>query len=112
MDWLKKAPASVVVALIAVCGVLCVSVLTAFVILSIRGIDTTDLRQWIQTIGVTIILPLLGVNTVTGIIAAKSSSNAEDQTNGLHTAQMVKIANDAASKAVARALRGDRDNLA
>lgn len=92
MDWLKKAPTAVVVTVVIVCGVVSLAVLGAYVYLTVNGQDTTDLRQWIQTIGVTFILPLLGVTTVASVSAAKSASAAEDQTNGIHAAKDVQIA--------------------
>ncbi len=82
MRFLGKAPTAVVVTVIIVCGILALGTLAAFVTLSLNGIDTTDLRQWIQTVGITIILPLLGINTVASVAGAKSASAAEDQTNG------------------------------
>lgn len=92
MDWLRKAPTSVVVTVVVVCGVLGLGVLAAFVTLSINDVDTTELRQWIQTIGITVILPLLGVNTLASVVGAKSSSNAEDNTNGIHEQKDAQIA--------------------
>lgn len=92
MDWLRKAPTAVVVTVVIVCGMLGLGVLAAFVLLSINGTDTTELRQWIQTIGITVILPLLGVNTLASVVGARSSSNAEDNTNGIHAAKDAKIA--------------------
>lgn len=81
MDWLKKAPTTVVIAVVVVCGVITLGVLGAFVLLSLQGVDTTDLRQWIQTLGITVILPLLGINTIASVASAKSSSATEDQAN-------------------------------
>lgn len=92
VEWLRKAPTSVVIAVIVVCGIISVSVLGAFVVLSINGVDTSDLRQWIQTIGITVVLPLLGVNTLTGLVSAKSASRAEDQTNGQLTQLVADVA--------------------
>lgn len=92
MDWLRKAPTAVVVTVIVVCGVMALGVLGAFVLLSINGVDTTELRQWVQTIGITVILPLLGINTMASVVGARSSSNAEDNTNGINTAKDAKIA--------------------
>lgn len=92
MDWLRKAPTAVVVTIIAVCGLLAAGVLAAFVVLSLNGVDTTGLQNWIQVIGITIVLPLLGINTVASISGAKSASAAEDQTNGIHAAKDRQIA--------------------
>lgn len=92
MDWLKKAPTALVVAVFCLCGVLALGVLGAYVVLSINGIDTSDFRQWVQTIGILVVGPLLGVNTVAAVSGAKSASNAEDNTNGRLTARDERIA--------------------
>lgn len=82
MDWLRKAPTAVTVAVVIVCGFVACGVLASFVVLQLNGQDTTDLRQWIQTVGTAVILPLLGINTIASVQSARSASNAEDQTNG------------------------------
>lgn len=92
MAWLRKAPTAVVVTVIIMCGVIALGVLGAFVALSLAGQDTTDLRQWVQTIGVTILVPLLGINTIASVSGANSAAAAEDQTNGIHAAKDVQIA--------------------
>lgn len=78
--------------MIAVCGLLALGVLAAFVVLSLNGVDTADLRQWIQTVGITIVLPLLGINTVASVVSAKSASAAEDHTNGHLAAKDTEVA--------------------
>jgi high-affinity Fe2+/Pb2+ permease len=82
MDWLKKAPTAVTVAVIIVCGVLAAVVIAAFVVLTINGSDTTEFRQWVSTLGQLLVYPLLGTTAVASVAAARSSSRAEDQTNG------------------------------
>lgn len=82
MDWLKKAPTSVKITMIVVCGLLAGGVLAAYVILSLNQVDTTELRQWINTIGQLLVFPLLGTTAVASISAARSASRADDQTNG------------------------------
>ena len=104
MAWLRKAPTAVVVTVIITCGLLALGVLAAFVVLSINGQDTTDFRNWVQTIGVVFILPLLGINTVASVVGAKSASAAEDQTNGIHAAKDRQIAQLTSEL---RAARGD-----
>lgn len=91
-EWLRKAPTAVTVTVIAVTGLLGLGVLAAYVILSANGVDTADFRQWVQTLGILVIGPLVGVNTVTGLVSAKSASRAEDQTNGQLTARDARIA--------------------
>lgn len=82
MEWLKKAPTTVVVTVIVTCGLLVLALLAAFVLLTLQGADTTELRQWIQTLGTLFLFPLLGITTVASVSGARSSSRAEDQTNG------------------------------
>ena len=82
MDWFKKAPTPVVVAVIVVCGVGFLGVLGAYVLLSLQGVDTTEFRQWVNTLGQILIFPFMGVSTIAAVSAAKAASNAEDNTNG------------------------------
>lgn len=106
MEWLRKAPTAVVVTVVVVCGVLGLGVLGAFVTLSVNGVDTTELRQWVQTIGITVILPLLGVNTLASVVGARSSSNAEDNSNGRLESRDKEIAE---LRATVQRLRGGSD---
>lgn len=92
MDWLKKAPTSVTVAVIALCGVLALAVLTVYTVLTLNGDDTAEFRQWVQTIGQLAVYPLLGTTAVASVAAARSSSKAEDQTNGQLQARDAEIA--------------------
>lgn len=98
MDWLKKAPTPVTVAVIVMCGVVAMTVLVTFTYLTATGVDTTEYRQWINTIGQILVFPFLGVTAVASVAAARSSSAAEDQTNGQLTA-----AHNKADAATARA---------
>lgn len=92
MDWLKKAPTSVKITAMIVCGLLAGGALAAYVILSLNGVDTTELRQWINTIGQLLVFPLLGTTAVASISAARSASRADDQTNGQLDAKNAEIA--------------------
>lgn len=92
MDWLKKAPTSVTIAVVAVCGVLAVGVLAAYVVLSVNGVDTTEFRQWVVTVGQLLVYPLLGTTAVASVAAARSASAAEDNSNGQLTERDEKIA--------------------
>lgn len=98
MDWLKKAPTAVTVTVIIMCGVIAVAVLVSFTYLTATGHDTAEFRMWINTIGQILVFPFLGVTAVASVAAARSSSNAEDQTNGQLTA-----AHNKADAATARA---------
>lgn len=86
MKWLSKAPTSVTIAIVAVCGVLATVIVLAYVVLTINGADTSEFRQWVQTLGQLLVYPLLGTSAVASVAAARSSSNAEDNTNGRLTA--------------------------
>lgn len=105
MDWLRKAPTSVTITVIITCGLLAGGVLAAFVVLALNGADTTELRQWINTIGQILVFPLLGTTAVASISAARSSSRADDQTNGQLAARDQKIAS---LEHQIRSLRGGR----
>lgn len=82
VDWLKKAPTAVVVAVVIVCGLVALAVLGSFVALTLAGADTTEFRQWINALGQVLVYPFLGVATLASVQAARSASKAEDQTNG------------------------------
>jgi hypothetical protein len=92
MEWLKKAPKGVTIAVILVCGVLAVAVLAAYVVLSINGVDTTEFRQWVVTVGQLLVYPLLGTTAVASVAAARSASAAEDNSNGRLTERDARIA--------------------
>ncbi len=102
LDWLKKAPTPVVVAVIAVCGFLAAAVLASFVILQLQGVDTTEFRSWIQTLGQILVFPFLGVTAVASVQSARASSRTEDQTNGALTAKTDEIADAAAERVLLR----------
>lgn len=82
MNWFSKAPTSVKITIIVTCGVLAGAVLAVYAVLSLNGADTTELRQWINTIGQILVFPLLGTTAVASISAARSAGRADDQTNG------------------------------
>lgn len=81
-DWLKKAPTSVVVTVIIMCGVVVLATLGTYLALAMSGADTTEFRQWVNTLGQVLVYPFLGVTAVASVSAARSASRAEDQTNG------------------------------
>jgi hypothetical protein len=91
MNWLKKAPTAITVTVIIMCGLVALAVLASFVVLSVTGTDTTEFRQWINTVGQILVFPLLGTTAVASVAAARSSSAAEDQTNGTLTAKDAEI---------------------
>jgi ABC-type Fe3+-siderophore transport system permease subunit len=92
MEWLKKAPATVVVTVLLV-GVLgFLGLLGGFVALTLAGEDTTDYRTFVQMIASLVMLPIGGLGTIAAVSAAKSASRTEDQTNGQLTVRDEKIA--------------------
>lgn len=105
MDWLKKAPTAVAVAMIIMCGVIALGVLAAFVILTLSGEDTSDFRMWINTVGQIVVFPLLGITVVGTAAAAKSAGQAADQTNGHLTEKDAEIERLRAHIASLRKLR-------
>jgi flagellar basal body-associated protein FliL len=92
VDWLKKAPNSIIIVVIIVCGVLVLATLGGYVALLALGVDTAPYRQLIQTVGQILVYPFLGTTAVASIQAARSASKAEDQTNGQLTARDAQIA--------------------
>jgi fructose-specific phosphotransferase system IIC component len=91
MDWLKKAPTAVTVTVIIVCGFIALGLVAAFVVLTLNGADTTEFRRWVNTLGQILVFPLLGTTAVASVAAARSSSKAEDQTNGNLTALQQEV---------------------
>jgi hypothetical protein len=81
-DWLKKAPTGFTIALIIVVGILFLGVIAGYVILSVDGVETLPFTRFIGTLAQLILLPIVGVGTTASIVAAKSASKAEEQTNG------------------------------
>lgn len=91
VEWLKKAPTSVVITLLVVLPLLVLGVLGGFVALSIAGLPTDDYRAFINTLANLLVYPVIGVGTVGSIVAAKSASRAEDNSNGRLTALQQEI---------------------
>ncbi len=87
MGWIKKAPTSVVVTVIIVCGIGTVVMLGGFIALEYAGRPTEDYRAFVNTLFNAVTFLLVGTGTVASISAARSASNAEDQTNGQLTAK-------------------------
>jgi len=75
---LKNAPNSVIWA-VALCFI---GVVGAFVALSIAGADTADFRAFLNTVMNLVTVILSGGALLAAGAAAKSSANAEEQTNG------------------------------
>lgn len=89
MQWLKKAPTAVIVCFFVLTTLVSIAVLGSYVALSIYGDaqDLADFRQWVQTIGISVAVPLLGANTVATWAGGRAASNAEDNTTGVALAE-------------------------
>ncbi len=82
MDWLRKAPTPVTITVIISCFGFATVLVAAFVWLESTGADTAEFRQWVNTLGTLLGFPLIGTAAVASISSARSSSRAEEQTNG------------------------------
>jgi hypothetical protein len=103
-DVVKNAPN----ALIYTVGMCFVAVVAAFTILSSTGGNTSDLRAFLVPI-VSVLSAMFSAGAlITSGAAAKSSANAEKQTNGIADAERHDIATRAAKEAI-RSLATDPD---
>lgn len=100
MKWISKVPTPVLIAVIIVGGLLVLALIGGFVGLTMVGADTTDYRSFVNTLANLIMLPLMGLGTTAAVSAARSASNAEDNTNGKHTAELDDVARRAAAAAI------------
>jgi hypothetical protein len=92
MGWIRKAPTAVLVAGVIVGGLLPLGALAGFVVLEVNGASTTDYRAFLNLLMNSAILALSALGAAGGVSAARSASNAEDQTNGQLTAKDREIA--------------------
>jgi hypothetical protein len=92
MQWIKKAPTPLVVAIVVVVGVASIAYLAGYVYLTAQGQDTTDYRALLNTSFNYIMLIMGGTATVASVSAARSASNAEDNSNGTLTERDARIA--------------------
>jgi hypothetical protein len=92
MNWIKKAPTSVLIASIGAGVVVSLGFLAGFVVLALNGQDTTEYRGLVN-IAMNAVTVFLGAIAAVGATsAAKSASNAEEQTNGTLTEKDREIA--------------------
>lgn len=91
MDWLKKAPTSLVIAMLLTITVATVAYLGGYVYLAAQGVDTTDYRSLLNSTFNYAGILLGATTTVASVAAAKSSSKTEEQTNGNLTALQTEI---------------------
>lgn len=92
MQWIKKAPTGLVIAVVIVVGVATVAYLAGYVYLTAEGKDTADYRALLNTSFNYVMLLLGGTTAVASVSAARSASNAEEQTNGQLSARDEEIA--------------------
>lgn len=92
MNWIRKAPTALLVTIVIVCGLGMIVTIGGFVLLEYAGRDTTDYRAFMNMIINAVTLAVAGIGAVGGVSAARSASNAEENTNGTLTAKDQKIA--------------------
>ncbi len=92
MNWIRKAPTAVLVASIAAAVIVVLGFLAGFVILTLNDQDTAEYRGLVN-LAMNAVTVLLGAITAVGATsAARSASNAEEQSNGTLTAKDREIA--------------------
>lgn len=100
MKWIGKVPTGVLVTLIIVSGVGVVALLGGFLLLTLNDKPTDEYRAFVNTVANLVTLALSGLAAAGAVSAAKSASNAEDNTNGVLTAKTHEIADAAVSRAL------------
>jgi hypothetical protein len=91
MDWLRKAPTSLVIAMMIMVGVATIAYLGGYVYLSANGIDTTDYRALLNTAFNYAGILFGATTTVASVAAARSSGRTEEQTNGNMSALQAEV---------------------
>lgn len=92
MNWIRKAPTTLLIAIVIVCGIGVITTIGGFVLLEYAGRDTTDYRSFVNLLVNAATLAVGGVGAVGAVSAARSASNAEENTNGTLTAKDQEIA--------------------
>lgn len=105
MDWLKKAPTSLVVTVACFMFAATITYLGGYVYLLANGIDTTDYRGLINTAFNYLGVMLGGTAAVGSVAAARSANRADQQTNG-HLATLAEKIEEQAAEI--ERLRGGR----
>ena len=91
MEWLKKAPTSLKVGVLAIVLLATIAYLGGYVLLALNGVDTTDYRALLNT-GFNYVGILFGATATVGAVsAARSANRTEEQTNGTLTARDARI---------------------
>lgn len=92
MNWIRKAPTSLLITIVIVCGLGFVVTIGGFVALEYAGRDTESFRAFMTMLINAATLAVAGVGAVGGVSAARSASNTEEQTNGTLTAKDDELA--------------------
>lgn len=109
MEWLKKAPTSIVIVVFIMLGTATLAYLGGYVYLTAIGADTTDYRSILNSAFNYAGVLFGGVATVASVAAARSSSQTAEQTNGHLTAKDDQLADKNATIAqLTAALNAER----
>jgi hypothetical protein len=92
MNWIRKAPTAVTVSVVILAGVITLAFLGGFVVLELNARDTTEYRGLVNLVMNAATTILAGVAAIGASSAARSASNAEEQTNGMITSRDERIA--------------------
>lgn len=102
MNWLKKAPTGLVITVLIVFGAVTIAYLGGFVYLTANDKPTSEYTALLNSTMNWITIALGGTAAVASVQAARSASNAEDNTNGALSAKTAEIADAAVQRAVER----------
>jgi hypothetical protein len=91
MNWLRKAPTPLLIAIVVTLAVATIAYLAGFVYLTSIGKDVTEYRALLNTAFNYVGLLLGGTATIASVSAARSASNAEDAGNGKLTERDAEI---------------------
>lgn len=95
MEWLTKAPKFVIITVSVLVGTTVLALIGGFVALELAGQPTEDYRAFINTLMNGVMVVLAGIGAVGGAAAARSASQAADQTNGQLTTRDTTISDQA-----------------
>jgi hypothetical protein len=108
MDWLKKAPTSLVVTVAVMLGIATVAYLGGYVFLLANGVDTTEYRGLLNTAFNYLGLLVGSTAAVGSVAAARAANKAEQNTNGHLTGRDARIEEQAAQIEQLKAELADR----
>jgi hypothetical protein len=112
MNWLKKAPTGLIIAVVVTVGVMTVAYLGGYVYLLAMDKDVAEYRALLNTTMNFVMLLLGGTAAVGSVAAARSASNAEDNTNGTLERRDETIADQGSTIATLRRDAADREGRA